>query len=319
MGFTEAVSLLRQADSFVLVGHVKPDGDSIGCQLALAEGLEQLGKTVSIQAFDPVPRIYTFLKGSEKVEQRDMISGSHDCAVLVEVPRLARSGFTAIPAEKTLGIDHHPDYELNADAEILDTGAAAAAELVYQLLLKLDVDITKSMAESLLTGIATDCGFFKFGNTNPETLETAAKLVRLGANLPKIADNVYNSYPFKRLALQSDLLKSMKMLADGSCSLLVADYKMMEKNAYYDELFEGMVNVPMMVDSILVSILARQNQQGGWRFSLRGKGELDVGGIARAFDGGGHRNAAGFRSQKPITEIAQELEKRVNELLSTAK
>lgn len=316
MAQAEAIKLIEKARTVLLVGHTKPDGDSIGCQLALWEALTQLGKEVSLCAFDPVPRVYQFLNGSDMFELCEIIDKTYDLAILVEVPRLSRSGFTAIPAEATIGIDHHPDYELNADTEIVNTKVAAAAELVYPLLLGLEVDITTSIAESLLTAIVTDCGFFSYNLTTPETLETGAELMRAGADIAKIAEAVNRNHPQARLTLQTELLKGMKYLADGACALLIADSKMIEKGGYADELFEGMVNIPLEVDSIHASILARQNPNGSWRFSLRGKGTYDVGSVARSFGGGGHRNAAGFRADEALAKVVSKLDKRISDILA---
>jgi len=316
MSIADAVTLLRKAESVLLVGHVRPDGDSIGCQLALAEALAFMGKRVSIQAYDPVPRMYQFLPGSEQITTTEMLTDSFDCAVLVEVPRLARCGFNAIPADTIVGIDHHPDYELNADADILDTSVAAAAELVVELIDALDVTISREMAINLLTAIVTDCGSFSYSNTTPATLEKSANLMRAGADITAITERVNRSYPEKRLFLQTDLLNSMRTMVDGTCALMAADSEMIESRGYDDELFEGMVNMPLSVETIFVSALGRQTPAGTWRFSLRSKAAIDIGSIAREFDGGGHRNAAGFRSDLPLAEIIQLLERYLKEKLN---
>lgn len=316
MSITEAVQLLKQSNSVLLVGHVKPDGDSIGCQLALAEALEQQGKEVSIQAFDPVPRLLQFLPGCERIKVTEMIAGTYDSAVLVEVPRLTRCGFTAIPANAIIGLDHHPDYELNADVDILDTSVAAAAELMYELMRELGAELTPSISQNLLTAIVTDCGFFTYSSTTPKTLDTASQLMKAGADITRIAERVRRSHPQKRLTLQTDLLKNMRYLADGACALLTADQELIQQRGYEDELFEDMVNMPLSVETIFISILGRQNHDGTWRYSLRSKASFDVGSIARAFGGGGHRNAAGFRSNQTLQEIISTLEKKVEGLLA---
>lgn len=307
MGVKEVAGELRKGATFLLVGHVNPDGDSIACQLALAEGLEQLGKSVKIFGHDPVPRIYRRLPGVDKIEQTERIEGNYDTAVLIEIPKWHRSGFESVPAERTVGIDHHPDYELEADVSWVDTSCAAAAEMLYALLLELGCTITPSIAENLMAGLMTDSGSFTYPNTTPRTLETAAVLMRAGANTTKIAEMVYRSYPSKRLDLIADLTSNLELLCHGQLAIMTMTQEQMNAKGYEHEMFEDMVNLPLSAEMVLICALGRQDEEGVWRFSLRSKGDLDVGAIARAFGGGGHRNAAGFRSQDSIEKIRADL------------
>lgn len=312
MGAKEVADELRRSAAILLVGHVNPDGDSIACQLALAEGLEQLGKSVSIRGHDPVPGIYRRLPGAGSIEQTDSIEGQFDTAVLIEIPRWHRSGFEKMPAGRTVGIDHHPDYSLDADVNWVDTSAAAAAEMVFDLLRELGCTMTPTIAENLMAGLMTDSGSFTYPNTTPRTLEIAAALMRAGADTTKIAEMVYRSYPSKRLDLIADLASDLELLCHGQLAIMTMTQEQMRSRGYEHELFEDMVNMPLSAEMVLISALGRQDEEGVWRFSLRSKGDLDVGAVARAFGGGGHRNAAGFRSRDSIEKIRADLAEIVN-------
>ena len=311
MGAKEVAEELRKAAEFLLVGHLNPDGDSVACQLALAEALRQLGKNVSIQSHDPLPRIYTRLSGADKIEQVQRIEGNYDIAVLIEIPKWHRSGFESAPAARTIGIDHHPDYALEADVNWVDTTAAAAAEMIFDLLVELDCEITPSIAENLMVGLMTDSGSFTYPNTTPRTLEIAAALMHAGANTTKIAEMAYRSYPSKRLDLIAELTADLQLFCHGQLAMMTMTHEQMRERGYDHELFEDMVNLPLSAEMVLVSALGRQDEDGLWRFSLRSKGDLDVGAVARAFDGGGHRNAAGFRSRDTIEKIRSDLTEAV--------
>jgi phosphoesterase RecJ-like protein len=314
MGKAEIIGEIRDANRILLVGHVNPDGDSIASQLALAKGLEQLGRTVSIQSHDPVPYMYRRLPGAEAISKVEVIKGEFDLALMIECPKMHRSGFESVPAGRIAGIDHHPDYDLEADTHWLDTTAAAVAEMMYELLLDLGCTITKDIAENLMMGLMTDSGSFTYPNTTARSLDIAAALVRKGANTTNIANMAYRSYPLDRLDLMSELLGSMRRFCDGQLVIMTMDEKTIRKRGYTGELFEDMVNYPLAAELVLISALGRQDAGGQWRFSLRSKGEVDVGAIAREFGGGGHKNAAGFRSRDKLDEIIDSLVETVGYL-----
>ena len=311
MGKNEIRREISRANSIILVGHINPDGDSIGCQLALAAGLEQLGKDVSVQGFDAIPRFYRRLPGADTIQINRTVEGFFDLAIMIECPILSRSGYESIPANRMAGIDHHPDYNLKADVNWLDVKAAATAELIYELLIELGCEITKEIAENLLTGIITDSGSFTYPNTRPGTLEVSAKLMRTGVRPIDIYEKVYRSYPAERLDLLTDLLCSMQRLCDGQLAVMTIDYDTVTNKGYSDDLYEDVVNIPLTTEIVLVSALGRQDSSGIWRFSLRSKHDVDAGAIAKRFGGGGHRNAAGFRSNTALEEIISILAEEV--------
>jgi phosphoesterase RecJ-like protein len=186
--------------------------------------------------------------------------------------------------------------------------------MVYELLLDLDCNITKDIAENLMMGLMTDSGSFTYPNTTARSLDIAAALVRKGANTTHIANMAYRSYPLDRLDLMSELLGSMRRYCDGQLVIMTMDEKTIRKRGYSGELFEDMVNFPLAAELVLITALGRQDAGGLWRFSLRSKGEADVGTIAREFGGGGHKNAAGFRSRYKLDEIIESLVEKVGYL-----
>ena len=310
MGMMEIIKELELAENILLVGHVSPDGDSIGSQLALAEGLEQAGKFVSIQAYDPTPAMMVSFDVAGRIVQTREIEGSFDLIILIECPVVSRCGFAFLPEARTAGIDHHPDYNLNADANWLDATSASTAELIFKLLLAMNLEITQNMANALYLGIVTDTGRFVYPNTKSETLEAAARLVRLGVKPDEIFSRIYRSYPVARLDLKRYLLSSMQRFHNERISLMTITKEAIADNEFIDDLFDDMVNMPLEAGEVKVSVLARETPQGIWRFNLRSKGQVDIGSVAGKFGGGGHRNAAGFRSELP-------LENTLNKLLPT--
>ena len=319
MGKKEVIAAIMRNRTFLLTGHVNPDGDSIACQLALAEALEQLGKEASMQSADPVPAMYRQLPGASRMRRVAEIEGDYDAAILIECPTPGRSGFDRIPARTTVNIDHHPDNRNHADANWVNGKAAATGEMVYALVQDLGCEVTGSMAENLFAAILTDTGSFTFSNTTARSLEIAAQLMRRGANPGAVAQKVYRSYPPEKLDLIGLLLSGMRRHLGGEVAVLALDHKGIAEGGYAPEIFEDIVNMPLISAAVRVSILGREFEPGSWRFSARSKGEVDIGSVARELGGGGHRNAAGFRHEGDLDEIVSRFLEKVSDRLSVGK
>jgi phosphoesterase RecJ-like protein len=307
MGREEVKEAIKANQRFLLTGHLNPDGDSIACQLAMAEALEQLGKEASLQSADPVPAMYRKLPGASRIRRVSEIEGEFDAAILMECPTLERSGFKKIPAVTIINIDHHPDNQNHADVNWVNPKRAATAEMIFTLVQELGCEITGSMAENLFAGILTDTGSFTFSNTTSSALEIAAELMRRGANPAAVAQKVYRSYPPEKLDLIGRLLSGMRRFRDGAIVLMTISNEEIVKQGYANEIFEDIVNMPLITSTVMISVLGREDDAGRWRFSMRSKGEVDIGEVARRFGGGGHRNAAGFTFNGEIEPFTSEL------------
>jgi len=315
MGKAEVIEAIKSNQRFLLTGHLSPDGDSIACQLAMAEALEQLGKEASLQSADPVPAMYRKLPGASRIRRVSEIEGEFDAVILMECPTPERSGFAHIPAQMTINIDHHPDNEDHADVNWVNPKKSATAEMIYTLVLDLGCEVTSSMAENLFAGILTDTGSFTFSNTTASAMEIAAELIRRGASPPVVAQKVYRSYPPEKLDLIGQMLSNIRRFYEGAVVVMTIDYEEIERRGYTQEIFEDIVNMPLITSTVLISILGRQDQSGRWRFSMRSKKQIDIGSVAREFGGGGHRNAAGFSSDKTLDTIIEEIIERLQGVL----
>jgi phosphoesterase RecJ-like protein len=175
--FTRAAQLLHEAESFLIVPHLHPDGDALGSALGLYHALNQMGKThVVVVSHDPVPEIYRYLPDWEQIRVEHPHHATYDVAVVVDQSQLNRAGKhepLVRAARKILQIDHHVLMEPFADVALVDTRAAATAELVYRLLRHMRLPMTPEVATCLLTGIVTDTFSFKFPNTTPRCSKQA--------------------------------------------------------------------------------------------------------------------------------------------------
>lgn len=322
---------LSRANSILVVTHLHPDGDAIGSSLALAEGLEQIGKTVEVCCADPVPENLRFLKGWERIiVARDFYPTqdspdpvlpqffqSPDLAIMTDLSapkRLANSQRLVEKAKSLAIIDHH---EMGEDVPlgiwVIEPNQPATAMLLYDIFPKMGIKINQSMAQALLTGIATDTGCFRFPNTNSESLHAAAELVKLGANLSQINEEIWEKRPLPAAKLLTKALTNAKLTCEGKVAISFLTLDDFQETGALDEHSEGIVNEIGRVETVRVFALLREPKRGKVRVNVRSRGEIDVAAVCRLFGGGGHKLAAGctFESdiESAMNTLLPELEK----------
>jgi phosphoesterase RecJ-like protein len=309
--YKKAVGAICAAEKIVLASHVNPDGDTLGCILALTHALRSLGKDVTPLSVDGVPDIYDWIPGAEWVqtgtERRDF-----DLAIVCDAGALDRVGRSVLPAiecaPRLMDIDHHIADGVFGDIQILDATAAATAELVWALIRALSVAAGralagKEVAECLMTGLITDTGSFRFLNVTPNTFQLAATLQRLGASPAPIAELVFENRSFASLKLLGRALDSLQTTANGRVAwarLTAQDFE--DLNAS-DAETEGIVSQVRAVRGVQIGILFREIRGHKVRISLRARDGADVNKIANVFGGGGHRLAAGCSVEPPLAEV----------------
>jgi phosphoesterase RecJ-like protein len=206
-----------------------------------------------------------------------------------------------------INIDHHRDNTLFGDVNIVQTNAAATAELVYHFLVHNNSDFPPHVAESLYTAIMTDTGGFRFSNTNSGILRICADLADRGASCSKVYERVYSSHSQRALLLQSRIWSTLKFFFDGKvCSMELPLSIIDELGAQYSD-SEGMVDYTITAEGVEIGIMAKHTEKET-HFSLRSKGKIDVGKIAQKITGGGgHSSAAGCTIEKPYPEALAEM------------
>ena len=198
----EAVAFLKAHDDLLLIAHISPDGDTLGSSLALYCGLKRLGKTVRVVCENPVPASYRFCPYADRVllpEQAEPAKTvvAVDCADLLRTGACARFFETA---EASLCIDHHETNRGFADVNWVSC-VAATGELIYQLLVELEVPIDVEIATLLYTALAADTGNFAYSNTTADTFRIAAELRETGFDLPEINRLLFRTFSFAKLKL----------------------------------------------------------------------------------------------------------------------
>jgi phosphoesterase RecJ-like protein len=306
--FKRLEELIAGSQSFFLAGHLNPDGDTIGSMLAIGSVLKRLGKKVRLFSQDPVPENLRFLPNAKSIHSR-MPSARFDAAILLECSTPARGG--AIEpvlrrCAKVVNIDHHKTSEFYGDINIVEPHASSTAEIVYRLFHNMTVSVTRREATCLYTGIVTDTGRFHFPATSPRTLEIASRLLETGFKFSRINDLLYATKACESLKILGRALESLELKAGGKLAVLTlkaADFKHFGARSEHSE---NVINFGMMPPGVKAAVMFRE-EADRTTVTFRSRGHLDVSAVAKAFGGGGHRNAAGCRQRGRLPEVKEKV------------
>jgi phosphoesterase RecJ-like protein len=305
---------IMRRQRFLLTSHARPDGDSIGSQLAMAFALEALGKHVRIVNADPAPEHYQDFPGMDRIEIAASTSADVDAVIVMECSDLTRTGVTGLEGAFLINIDHHAGNRLYGAVNWHDESAAACGEMVFDLIRELAVPLTLEIATHIYLAILTDTGSFHHSNITPRTFDICRQTVEAGVNPAAMARRVFDSNSFGKLKLIGALLDSMELLDDGRLALLYMDDAMLEACGCTNNDTEGLINLPLTAREIQAVVFFKVGPAGEVRVSMRSKYDVDVRQVAGAFGGGGHKNAAGFT----VTGSLEEVRPRIVELIVKA-
>lgn len=301
----DAAGIIRNSQSILVMAHINPDGDSLGCMSALGLSMSRLGKQAALVSPDGLTDIYRFLPGSENIAQSIEEGRAFDLCIVVDCENLERLGSASqyLKRCKTImEIDHHSGGNRNVGVNVIDTGAAATGEIVYALLKELDIPITGEIAECLMTAIITDTGSFRFSNVRPETLRIAADLLEAGTSTGIISQRVFETRSFASVKLLGMALDNLRIMPDGKVAYSFVSRDNISEAGALDSDTEGIVNYTRSIKGVQVGMLFSEAPNNVTRVSFRARDGYDISQIARKFGGGGHKAASGATIEKPLNE-----------------
>ena len=307
------VAAIRAHERFLVTSHENPDGDALGSLLAMHTALLALGKdsVMYLAGGGPLPAEYGFMPLGElrrelPADAAERVLLAVDCA---NESRLGPDPAILHQAPFTIDVDHHHDNSRFGDANLIVDDASSTGEVLRDVFAELGLELTPEIAEPLYVGLVTDTGRFQYSNTTPKALRLAAELVEAGADVHKVFQGVYESVQFAKLKLLARALERAQVYEGGRLvvsHLLRTDFAEVGAAEPYSE---GIIDYLRAVEGADMAALIREPPRGGSparRVSLRASAdEIDVSAIARKSGGGGHRQAAGFSSDRSIEEIAE--------------
>jgi phosphoesterase RecJ-like protein len=316
---------IKAIDNIVIFTHTHPDGDALGSMFGLAGILEALGKNVFCMLEEPVSHLYDFLPEISKAhisieEYRSFIDAAGENLLSIALDcgdedRLGESKHDFLKISPFIVIDHHESHKEFGTARWVETSRSSTGEMIYELALVLGAPISYNIAYNLYVAICTDTGSFRYEGTRPRTMQITAELLEKGVRPEAVCSHLYDNSSRERLKLMELVLSTLCIIEDGRIAFMHVSVDMVEESGATLQDVEGFIDLPRSLRSVKVAVLIKEAGEDSISVSLRAKGQCDVAEVAKHFDGGGHRNAAGFRvTGKSIDQVRQE----VKDVLSRA-
>ncbi|MCL5246084.1 bifunctional oligoribonuclease/PAP phosphatase NrnA [Cellulophaga sp. 20_2_10] len=310
-------SLLSTPQKIVIIPHKNPDGDAIGSTLGLWHYLKNIGQDVIVIAPNNFPKFLKWMPGQEEIvifeddkERAQKYITDASLIFTLDFNHLSRVGFMQESLEAAEGtfimIDHHQAPADYAKVTYSDVSMSSTCEMVYNFIEAIDSTskITSDIANCLYTGIMTDTGSFKYSSTTSRTHRVVADLIDKGAENLDIHNKVFDTNSPSRLHILGCALKNMVILEDYHTAYITLSQEELDQNNFKKGDTEGIVNYGLTLDNIIFAVIFIENKDEGIiKISFRSQGDFSVNEFARAhFEGGGHDNAAGGKSDFSLQE-----------------
>lgn len=301
----QAAQTLLRENSWIILTHKKPDGDTLGAGFGLARVLLSLGKEAVVFQEDEIPQKFSYLCDGVKVNCND-IKGAKVVAVDVADRLLLGSSLEKQFPKIDLCIDHHLNNRTGAEQSCVYPELSSACELTFAVAQEMNAEISKGIADCFYTGICTDTGCFLYSTVSPNTHKAAARLMELGARASQINENLFQVKSLARISLERQVLDNLKLFEKNRVAIVVVTDEMM-KNAGADEsTFDGIPAIARSIEGVDAGVTIRQ-MADGYKISVRTSNRLNAAEICENFGGGGHVRAAGCVIKAPLSEVEDRL------------
>ena len=302
--------------SVFITGHVNPDGDALGAAFSLKLFLDSKNILADVN-FDITTKLPSNLNHLPYNLISENYQDNYDTAFVFDCGNSSRLGKferLVLGSKNIIVVDHHVDPSFG-DVQIIDSNAASTTQVLFRQFKNDNIEISKDMANCLLTGLITDTGRFQYSNTTSEVFNIASELLDAGANLSEISENIYGSIEFNALTLQSKVIERIVLKEEISFA-----HSIVFQNDYSDyqvepEETDFLIDVVRLVKESNVALLLKEQKDGSFKGSLRSRGDVNVQKIASIFDGGGHIAASGFSSDESTEEILKKIEDEIRKFI----
>ncbi len=304
--FREITGVLDQAETVLILTHIIIDGDSAGTAAALCRVLLSRGKTCHIFTGEELPHNLRLLDAEYFVKDRGDLLDRYDVVVAVDcsdMGRFEKRQDLYERAEVHVNIDHHHTNDGYAEYNYVDGDAAAAGEILYEMIREAGWEIDVKAAEAIYTAIVTDTGEFEYSSTTARTHRIAADLFDIGIDINEISVAIYQNERKVKLQVHSDILQTMDYLCGDRFVMAHAPRELFEKRGAEIADSDGVIETIRGVDTVEVACFAKEIEPDLWKLGFRAKYDVDVSAIAAEFGGGGHKKAAGGSMKGTIDQV----------------
>lgn len=308
---SEASDWLKARDKFLILTHIRPDGDTLGCACGLCNALREAGKTAYV-LYNPqtTKRYMPYMEGfwSSDFEPDFVISTD-----------IASEGLFPMNSEQYKGmvdfaVDHHPSNTGFAKNTLLDADCAACGELVYELVLQMSGRVSEQTATLLFIAVTTDTGCFRYGNTTSRTLKIASELIDAGAPGTEINKKLFRTKTRSRVDIEAEIMNSLEYTRGGMVATVVVTQEMIKKTGADEDDLEDIAAIHGQIEGVVVSITIREQPDFTAKISVRSNRNVDSGAICAILGGGGHAMAAGVTLDCGVWEAKDKILMAVDEV-----
>ena len=304
LNLRQTAKYLKKHNNYIILTHASPDGDTLGSAYALYYGLREINKCAMVICPDIIPKKYDYF-----VTATTHISKENATIIAVDVadPRLLGSLQEQFGDKIDLNIDHHISNTKFAKNLYLDDKASATAECIFELLVKMKVNINDITAKAIYTGIATDTGCFKHSNVTEKTHIIASLLYEYNINAPEINRLMFDTKSKRLIELEKMVLETAEFHFDDKCMLLAVTEEMQQKTGCGGTELEGIAFISRSVEGVLAGITLKQIAKDEFKVSLRTFNPVDASEICKELGGGGHKGAAGATVKGSLEEVKEKV------------
>lgn len=303
---------LTGSDSVLLLCHAHPDGDTLGSACALSAALTALNKKVFVSCGDSIPACFDFM--FESLVQTE--PGDSALIVAVDVADtvlLGEENRAKYDGRIDLCIDHHGSNRLFAKQTLLDDKAAAACEIMLEVIKALGVEITTEIADCIYTGLSTDTGCFRYSNVTPRTMRMGAEMIEAGADNAAINTIMFETKTKTYVALEKMCLAGMETYFDERFALITVTQEMFRLSGSDESECDAIASLPRQIEGVVIGATLREKPDGSFKVSMRTHAPADASAICARMGGGGHIRAAGCQLEGPLENAKAVLMKNIKE------
>ncbi len=312
------IETIKACNDFLIVSHISPDGDTLGSAAALYLAIKAMGKEAVLALEGTVPKKLSFLNEfCSFLKLEELPKREFECGIAVDIATVRRMGNIAgvfLASSNKLNIDHHATNERYGDHNLIEE-KASTGEIMLNMIEGLGVEVSVDMANSLYAAVSTDTNNFVYSNVQPETFETAARLLKYGAKTAELCDMIYYRRSFGATKLIALALSRLKLYHDGKISALYMTLDDIKKCGAKREDCDVLVNYAREIDGVEIAVFVNEMPDGKYKVSLRSNQYADVSAISVKYGGGGHKKASGHvmdgNVEKILEEIIEEAEKSI--------
>ena len=306
----EIAQIIKNSKGAVIFTHMRPDGDTLGCGMALSRALSLLGIQNEVLNEGEIPERYRFLDGVQAIKREPTLDA--DCYICVDTSDETRLGalsdtyLAGAKSKVTVNIDHHVSNKRYAKYNFV-RDRASNCENILELIKELGVQCTPAIAEALMTGMVTDSGAFSHSDVNGDTFRAAGEMVDAGADVNKIQYETIKKQSRPRAQFFLKVLSKLRFLLNDQLAIAVVTQELLDEFALSSDATEGIVDFALTIDTIEVSVCLLEVRKGQYKVSLRSKGKVNVNEVAGVFGGGGHILASGCMLFGEVEEVVDKI------------